>query len=296
MATKQLLLPSPLVKMDNVLARAQWPDGGQYDLDLVMHIASKIRVDDDDFHTYTFPVSELGYGERLDGRTYQRVKEALERLSKGSIKVDGERGNFYFYSLFSMAGYEDGKILVRFDPQLKPFFLHLSTKYTSFELFEMRMLPSEYSKRLFLLLKSYASMPFVDIDLIDLHEKLFTPDSLRANFKDFRRRVLDKGKEDLRDSLVFEWESIKKGRAVSKIKFIFNKAAVFDKRKALKQAEAEKKREQERNALGGALECSREKIATSGDCLKPDNKRAVCKLCRHLGLAAELKAKAAKSN
>lgn len=287
MATKQLLLPSPIVKMDNALARAAWPDGGQHDFDLVMHIASKIRIDDEDFQTYSFPVSELGYGEHLDGRTYKRLKDAIERLSKGSVKVEGERKNFRFYSLFSMAGYEDGKVVVRFDPELKPLFLHLSKNFTSFELFEMRMLPSEYSKRLFLLLKSYASMHDVDIDLIELHEKLLTPESLRVNFKDFRRRVLDKAKEDLRDSLFFEWEPIKKGRAVSKVKFIFNKAAVHTKRKALEAAQKEKERKKQNDEFSKAVFCARDKVALEGTCSKADNKRATCAFCRNLNLVDE---------
>lgn len=287
MATKQLLLPSPLVKMDNALARAQWPDGGQYDLDLVMHIASKIRVDDEDFHTYTFPVSELGYGERLDGRTYKRVKDALERLSKGSIKVEGERKNFYFYSLFSMAGYEDGKIVVRFDPQLKPFFLHLSKNFTSFELFEMRMLPSEYSKRLFILLKSYASMDECIVNINDLHEKLLTPESVKQDFAQFRLRILNKAQKDLLGTLLFEWEPIKKGRAVIQIRFIFNKAKVFAKRKALEAAEKEKAQKKLNETFVEAVKCAKEKVALEGTCTKATNKRKVCTQCRQMNLVED---------
>lgn len=293
MAPKQLLLPSPLVKMDNALARASWPEGGQYDLDLVMHIASKIRIDDEDFQTYSFPVSELGYGERLDGRTYQRVKAALERLSKGSIKVEGERKNFYFYSLFSMAGYEDGKIVVRFDPQLKPFFLHLSKNFTSFELFEMRMLPSEYSKRLFLLLKSYASMDECVIDINELHEKLLTPESVRQDFAQFRLRILNKAQKDLLGTLLFEWEPIKKSRAVTQVLFIFNKAKVFEKRKALKKAVDEKERITVKNSFLAAVECARLKVAKDGNCLKADNKKKVCKQCQEMAMVDEFVKKSA---
>jgi Protein involved in initiation of plasmid replication len=278
--------------MDNVLARAQWPDGGQYDLDLVMHIASKIRIDDEDFQTYSFPVSELGYGDKLDGRTYKRVKDALERLSSGSIKIQGERDNYYFYSLFSMAGYEDGKILVRFDPHLKPFFLHLSRNFTSFELFELRMLPSEYSKRLFLLLKSYSSLDDTVIDLDELHSKLHTPDSQKNDFAQFRLRVLNKAQKDLHDSLLFEWEPIKKGKSVTRIRFIFNKKNVYAKRKEQEEKLKEKETQKQRQAIGKALECSR--AQTSLDC-KRNQGRAACKLCDRLGLLAEAIQKQKKS-
>lgn len=296
MAPKQLLLPSPLVKMDNALARASWPEGGQYDLDLVMHIASKIRIDDEDFQTYSFPVSELGYGERLDGRTYKRVKDALERLSKGSIKIEGERKNFYFYSLFSMAGYEDGKIVVRFDPQLKPFFLHLSKNFTSFELFEMRMLPSEYSKRLFLLLKSYSSMDECVIDINDLHDKLLTPESVKQDFAQFRLRILNKAQKDLFGTLLFEWEPIKKSRAVTQIRFIFNKSKVFAKRKALEAAAKEKDILKKRDTYFAAVACAKEKAENEGVCSKTTNKRAVCKFCREMHLVEDAIAAAKNPN
>lgn len=276
MAGTQLLLPSPIVKMDNALARAQWPDGGQYDLDLIMHIASKIRVDDEDFTTYRFPVSELGYGEKLDGRTYQRVKTALERLSKGSIKVEGKRDNFYFYSLFSMTGYEDGEIIVRFDPELKPFFLHLTTHFTSFELFEMRLLPSEYSKRLFILLKSYSSMDMVKVSLGDLHDKLITPESFRTDFAQFRRRVLEKAQKDLEGVLPFEWEPVKKGKAVTAINFIFNRAKVFAARK---QKAVEAKQKESKAAVALMREATTCAVGKDFTCEKRDNKARACKVC-----------------
>lgn len=276
MAPKQLLLPSPLVKMDNALARASWPDGGQYDLDLVMHIASKIRMDDEDFQTYSFPVSELGYGERLDGRTYKRVKDALERLAKGSIKVEGKGDNFYFYSIFTMTGYEEGKILVRFAPELKPFFLNLSKNFTVFELLEFRMLPSEYSKRLFLLLKSYSSMGSVKIDLKELHDKLNTPESFKNDFRNFRIRVLEKAQKDLRGILYFTWEPVKQGRAVTGLNFIFDRAKVYQlEREKKEKAEAKQKLDFSQLHFA-AIECSREK---DWACTQQTNKKKVCEVC-----------------
>lgn len=278
MAEKQLLLPSPLVKMHNTLARATWPDGGQYDLDIVMHIASKIRMGDEDFKTYRFPVSELGYGKKLDGRTYQIMKDALERLAKSSIKVEGDNGSFYFYSLFSMAGYENGTIVARFDPEMKPFFLHLTQHFTSFELFELRMLPSGYSKRLFLLLKSFSSLTETVIPLAVLHEKLLAPDSFRGDFAQLRRWVLDKAKKDLRNILPFDWEPVKKGRSVTSVRFVFDPAKIAsipEKKPAKKKGKDEDK---SRNKLFlAAVACAGEK---NGACEGGANKASVCKTCR----------------
>lgn len=285
MPEKPILLPSPLVKMHNALARAAWPDGGQYDLDIIMHIASKIRMDDEDFKTYRFPVSELGYGKKLDGRTYRMIKDALERLSKSSVKVEEKHSKYFFYSLFSMAGYEDGAIVARFDPDLKPFFLQLTQHFTSFELMEMRMLPSGYSKRLFLLLKSFASLLETRILLTDLHDKLIAPGSFRADFRNFRLRVLEKAQKDLKDVLPFEWEPVKSGRAVVAINFIFSRG----QKASLAALRADEKKKSagiaRRNKMFmAALRCAKSKNSL---CRGNGGNADVCGLCLEFALQAQ---------
>lgn len=288
MDKKQLMLPSPIIKIDNALARASLPVGGQAELDLMMHIAAKIRTDDKDFHTYSFPVSELGYGSKLDGRAYKRLKDAMQNLGNSSLKIEGNNGNFAIYSLFSMASYEGGLIKVRFDKDLKHFFLNLSANFTSFELFQLTLLPSEYSKRLFILLKSYSSLDARVISLDELKEKLHTPESFNKDFGQFKRRVLDKAKKDLEDTLIFDYEPIKQGRSVDAIRFIFNKDKVYEARKALEAANKEKKRQDENKIFLDALKCVKDKIAVDGTCIKQTNKKRICAVCVKMAFVDEI--------
>lgn len=285
---KQLLLPSPIVKMDNVIARASLPAGGQAELDLMMHVAAKIKTTDEDFQTYTFPTAELGYGERLDGRAYKRLKAALANLANSSIKIEGVNGSYAFYSIFSMCSYENGTIKVRFDKDLKPFFLNLSAHFTSFELFQLTLLPSEYSKRLFILLKSYASLDTRVISLDELHDKLRTPESTRQDFAQFRLRVLNKAQKDLGNTLIFDWEPIKEGRSIIAIRFIFNKAQVYKNKKALEAAVQEKKRKDENKAFYTAVQCAKKKYEKDGSCTKQDNKKKICTLCTKMALVDDI--------
>lgn len=266
--------------MHNSLARATWPDGGQYDLDLVMHIASKIRTDDEDFKTYRFPVAELGYGKNLDGRTYERIREAMERLTKSAIKIE-EKNTVYFFSLFSMIGYEDGAVVARFDPEMKQFFLHLTAHFTSFELLEMRMLPSEYSKRLFLLLKSFSSLTESRIALADLHNKLLTPESFRSDFAQFRRWVLDKAQKDLQNALPFEWEPIRKGRGVTAIRFMFSRKKRNLAKHQKTATEQHNKSKSRNNLMFAAVTCAKDK---QPPCPETANKADVCAICREYGI------------
>ena len=54
---------------------------------------------------------------------------------------------------------------------------------------------------------------------------LDTPQSFRKDFRQFRTRVLEKAHKDILEftDIYYTWEPIKKGRAVSWIKFIFGK-------------------------------------------------------------------------
>lgn len=72
-------------------------------------------------------------------------------------------------------------------------------------------------------MKSWANCPEIVIPLAELHDMLNTPDSLRPDFAQFRRRVLEKAHKDIHahTSLRFEWEPVKQGRGVVAVKFFF---------------------------------------------------------------------------
>ncbi|NGY88129.1 replication initiation protein [Bacillus megaterium] len=83
----------------------------------------------------------------------------------------------------------EGTVTVRFDPDLKPFFLALSEKFTRYKLNNVLYLRSDHSIRMFELLKSYEG----------LSERTFTVDELREKlglegkydvWNNFKQRVL----------------------------------------------------------------------------------------------------------
>lgn len=61
------------------------------------------------------------------------------------------------------------------------------------------------------------------VSVIELHEMLDTPESFRTNFKELRRWVLEKAHKDIvgKTQLYYEWEPIKRGRAIIAVRFIF---------------------------------------------------------------------------
>ena len=116
---------------------------------------------------------------------------------------------------------------------------------------------------------------------------LNTPESLRANFKDSRRRVLEKAHKDITGltPMRYEWEPVKKGRAVVAVRFIFSRRRALPVAKA-KEAEAQAKGSARNNrAFNAALACAERKGQC---CTQQDNKPGVCSVCVKLGICKEI--------
>ena len=272
MAQRQLVIPGPVVKKSNALARASWSVKSVYEPRLVALVASRVRVDDQDFQDYEIPLSEL-LGGAVDGRTRQLVAEVVEGLL-GRILTLPRPNGWAKCNVFSWCEYDSkaGCIRARFDPGLKEHYLNLQSHFTQYSLMEFLMLPSIYSQRLFEVLKSWSSLPEAVIDLADLFEMLDVPASLRANFKDFRRRVLEKAHKDIttQTGLRYQWEPIKKGRAVAAIRFTFG----------ARSAQASEKKSQAQRSKDNALLKKAVACFKSGSCSPKSNKQ--CEICNRL--------------
>ena len=274
MAQRQLVIPGPVVKKSNALARASWSVKSVYEPRLVALVASRVRVDDQDFQDYEIPLSEL-LGGAVDGRTRQLVAEVVEGLL-GRILTLPRPNGWAKCNVFSWCEYDSKAscIRARFDPGLKEHYLNLQSHFTQYSLMEFLMLPSTYSQRLFEVLKSWSSLPESVISLADLFEMLDVPVSLRANFKDFRRRVLEKAHKDItsQTGLRYQWEAIKQGRAVAAIRFTFG----------ARSAQTSDKKNQAKRSTDNALLKKAVACFKSGSCSPRSNKQ--CDICKRLVL------------
>ena len=291
MAVPKQVISGELVKKSNALARARWEPTSIWEPRIVALIASKVREDDDDFHTYKIPISELfrGTTAKLDGATYNLISESIARLGKATIRIQGKKpSNFRQYAIFAMCGYEDGCVIAEFHPDLKPHFLSLKANFTAYNLLDFIKLPSSYSQRMYELLKSWDDKPEYVASLTDLHDFLNTPPSLRKNFSNFRLRVLEKVHKDIQaqTSLRFEWQPVKRGRSIAQIRFLFSRSRQTKVSDEKKQEQALHKAQLLNSRIARAMECARRK---EGICEEHDNKPILCKICMRMGYCAELK-------
>ena len=282
MAKKTLPLPGEIVKKSNAVARAVWSIASVYEPRLVAMVASKVRKEDEDFHDYEIPIQEI-IGSEADGRTYKILSDAAEKLMERVITIPKSHG-WAKCSIFSYCEYDSKKGIIkcRFDPAMKPHYLKLSEKFTQYSLMEFLTLPSIYSQRLYEILKSWTDKPEVELGMSDLHTMLSTPKSLKANFKDFRRRVLEKAHTDItkHTDLKYDWEPLKAGRSVIAVRFIFAKKR-SKKVKDKKQQQNNRKTQQQNNKLGvAAVKCFEDhgKVCSEEN---PKTKK-VCEVCKKI--------------
>lgn len=235
-----------IVKKSNALSRARWSAQSVLEPRFVALLASRINVNDEDFKVYEIHISELG---RYDsGRDYDEVAQAVDNTMSRVITIP-EPDGWVKYNVFSRCRFrrKEGILELGFHPDLKPHYLQLKSNFAQYNLFEFLKLSSVYSQRMFEFLKSWDDKPEVLVDIKELHEMIDAPVSLRKNFKDFRRRVLEKAQLDIHKftALRYEWEIVKKGNKVDAIKFIFSrgkKAAIEAKRTS-----ADKEKDAKRN-------------------------------------------------
>lgn len=297
MAEKQLPLPGELVKKSNALARARWSAESVWEPRLVALLASKVRAEDTDFQVYEIHVSEL-LQKAHSGRDYQEIESVVDKVMSRVLTIRDDKG-WTKYNVFSRCRFrrDEGILELGFHPDLKQHYLQLQKNFVKYNLMEFLLLPSIYSQRLFEYLKSWYSEDEHIESISNLHEMLNTPNSFRANFKDFRKWALEKAYKDITKytDLHFKWEPIKQGRAVVAVRFIFpKKRALPEEQKTQDGTKEEQAYQQLRQKV---LDNMQQEHPTTGDtrlidtvmkcwkehggnCSEDHQAEEVCKLCR----------------
>lgn len=212
---------SNLVSKANSIIEASYKLGVM-EQKIISTIASNINPDDKDFQTYTFSIKE--FKELIGSKSkniYAEVDKITTKLMQPFLFINAE-GKPTRIAWLSKATYNinEGSVTVRFDPDLKPFFLFLNEKFTRYKLGNIVHLRSSHSIRMYELLKSYEGLTERIFTLGDLRNKLGLEDKY-PKWINFRQRVLDHAQKELAEKtdITFTYEVIKQGRAVHKVKF-----------------------------------------------------------------------------
>jgi len=191
---------------------------------IVLYLISKIRPSDDDFIYQNFNMVEFCKvcGIYCDsGGNYKAVKDNIKSLADKSAWVKLEVGKETLVRWIAKARINErsGTIEIKLDDDMKPYLLQLQERFTQYELIYTLAMKSQYSIRLYELLKSYEFRKWHKFEMNELKQLLFAEKYIR--FPDFKRKVLDISVREINDlsDIEITYEIIKVGRRYGKIEF-----------------------------------------------------------------------------
>lgn len=181
-------------------------------------------------------------GIQDNGRQYEDVKATLKSLADKSMWLQQEDGSEVLVRWLAKArtNKRSGKATIKIDEDLAPYLFDLQSKFLSYGLKNVLNMKSQYSIRLYELLKSYHDMKIGQTDHRDWQAKAYQPKKISwtveldefkkllmveniktyENYAGFKRKVLDVAQKEINEltDISVYFEPIRKGRKTVKIK------------------------------------------------------------------------------
>lgn len=168
-------------------------------------------------------VCGIDYGS---GKNYADIKAVLKHLADRSMWLDEGDGEVLVRWLSKVhTNKKSGIANIRLDEDLVPYLFELGQRFTQYQLYNILAMKSAFSVRLYELMKSYAFQKDKTFEIGEL-KKLLGVENIESykDFSLFRIKVLEKAQEEINEltDLNIDFEPIKKGRKVVKIRFIIH--------------------------------------------------------------------------
>ena len=181
-------------------------------------------------------------GIQDNGRQYEDVKATLKTLADKSMWLKQEDGSEVLVRWLAKArtNKRSGKATIKIDEDLAPYLFDLQSKFLSYGLKNILNMKSQYSIRLYELLKSYYDMKGGQTDHREWQEKVYEPkkiswiieleelkkllmvDAIKSyqNYKNMRIKVLEPAQKEINEltDINVYYEPITKGKKVVKLK------------------------------------------------------------------------------
>ena len=166
-------------------------------------------------------------GLKPEEQSYARIRKDLKVLSDKSWYNDGatEDGSDILVRFLSVVrpNKRSGRVVIKWHEDMLPFLQHLYREYTQYKLWFTMTMHSEYSSRLYELLKSVAGKTVWNFSINEL-KRLFMCENSYKLFSNFRARVIDTAVNEINEKtdLNVTYELFKygeSGRAYTDIEF-----------------------------------------------------------------------------
>ena len=192
----------------------------------ILYAISRIKPTDEVFQEYTFSLSDFYTLCGLESQSYTELKAILKGLRDRSwIAVTDDKGTESTVSWFNKVrtNKREGRVTIRFDDDMMPYLLQLTKQnafYTSYNLQYVLPMSSQFSPRLYEILKSYQKNNrewFFPLEEL----KLILDCQSYNRWPDFRRRALEPAVEEINQytDINIAWDVEKEGKKVTRVIF-----------------------------------------------------------------------------
>ena len=217
-STSLVVQGNPLVE-----ARYRLPLLAQQVLKLLM---SMIESDTTNIDREFYQIDVARFGKAIKRRETSALKEELTRIAeilmKTPVLIRTEKG---FIKTVWIQAYRyhnnEGRIDFLFSKLLNPFLIELKKRFTQYRLDNIFRLDSQYSIRIYELIRQYVNIGFRTIPLDELKAILGVGKKEYEDYRDFRKRVLDVACKNInaKTDLRYSWEPVKEKKRVIAIRF-----------------------------------------------------------------------------
>lgn len=226
---------------------------------IIITMASLIQPDDEDFKWYRLHVNHfieiLGINNH---NIYREMVVSVHNLMERVVTIYIGNQEYLKTHWIQSAKYRvgGGYVDVEFDPKLKPFFLHLKNKFTTYRLQNVIRLRSVYSIRIYELLKQYQTVGKRTITIESLRKMLGIEPKEYKTYNNLKRKVIVVAHNEINEKtdISFDFKEIKIIRKVNEIEFTITKKVPAEQKpeapkKVRQKVKEDKRKEQMRQRV-----------------------------------------------
>jgi len=152
----------------------------------------------------------------------RELKSISKKLSSKIFEIQNDNNDWKILTWFSEIEYKQGVFSIEYNYKMKDYLLNLKKNFTKFNIQNILPMKSNYSMRIYQLLKQYQKIKYRRFKIDDLRELLKVPNSY--TILNFRKNVILKAQEEMKQysDITFEFKEIKTSRKITDIEFIIH--------------------------------------------------------------------------
>jgi plasmid replication initiation protein len=189
---------------------------------IILDVVAHITPDDVGFLKHSILLKDI-----VKTNNHKEMKEATDKLMTRFLTIEKEDGSWKKIGWVNTIEYESktGLIHVKINEDLKPYLLQLKSNFKSYNLENVLRMKSEYSIRMYEILKQREKIKIYEVDLEELYKILDVPKSYKK-YTHFKKRVLEQVEKEINahTDIKIKYEEIKESRKVHKLKFYISKS------------------------------------------------------------------------